>query len=74
MLFFVRGVDIYTLSHFNQWMGISLKISILEKTFPYKSCRVQRGPTYGDLELDLEVKDQDHFNVTLIFLNEDLIF
>ena len=56
----------YMVSHFNQRMGISLKVSILEKNFPYKSCRVQRGPTYGDLELDLEVKDQGHFNA-LIF-------
>ena len=55
-------------------MGISLKVSILEKDFLYKSYRVQRGPTYGDLDLGLEVKDQGHFNVTLIFLNENLIF
>ena len=63
-------VHIYTVSHFNQRMGISLKVNILEKNFPYKSCRVQRGATYGDLELDLEVKDQGHFNVKLIFLME----
>ena len=69
-----RLVIIYTVSHFNQRMGISLKVSILEKNFPYKSYRVQRGQTYGDLDLDLEVKDQGHFNVTLIFVNENLIF
>ena len=71
---FCSYIGIYTVSHFNQRMGIFLKVSILEKNFPYKSCRVQRGRTYGDLDLDLKIKDQGHFNVKLIFLNKNLIF
>jgi len=58
--------------HFNPFTGISSQVGAIAANASDKSCRISRATPSDDLDFDLEVKDQGHFEATYFFKWEPL--